>query len=65
LSQLAFDQRLDIRPRSVEVILGRERDTLLLAVNVVTQHPGRRGFYPLAFLLARSADAFHDLSDVH
>src|ERR1700737_3448586 len=69
LTQGALDQGLNVRPRSVEVIFWRERDTLLVAVNVIAKHPRGRRFYPLASLFARSAVTFDELcaghSDLH
>ena len=64
LVQFAFHQKSCVRRGPVAIIFRCERDTLLMIVNVVTQHPGRRGFYPLAFLFARSAAVFDERCDV-
>jgi hypothetical protein len=55
----------NVCPRSVEVIFGSERDTLLTTVNVVTEHPRGRRFYPLASLFAGTAVTFDELRNVH
>ena len=63
-SSFAFHQKSRVRRRPVAIIFRCERDTLFRIVNVATQHPGRRGFYPLAFLFARSAAVFDERYEV-
>ena len=64
LLQFAFHQESCVRGGPVAIIFRGERDTLFMIVNVATQHPGRRGSYPLAFLFARSEAVFDERCDV-